>query len=289
MKILLCFFLIICHFSTAFSGDVKPPSILDIETEFGYFNASFWWSIKRLHLHNFGSNDEIKSLKSPIFKAFDYSDSDKEYQAQFKISTVYNENILTSYSVEALFSAVPTAFTFCYKIDEEWKCPVENPFTLESTVIKNKMEFEIKFYLKAEFNNNKKTNTVKKDYPPTLPYHGKVESLRNELLKMFDEDEASKFVIESGGEEITAYKSIMQARSSLFKELLSNGTDRLRITDFQPKVIQKMIEFCNSDLIKNFENEETSLFAIGYDYKIKSLMANIYFAKHIFIFFYCSF
>uniref|UniRef100_A0AC34FI06 BTB domain-containing protein n=1 Tax=Panagrolaimus sp. ES5 TaxID=591445 RepID=A0AC34FI06_9BILA len=71
----------------------------------------------------------------------------------------------------------------------------------------------------------------------------------------------------------------MQARSSVFKELLSNGTDRLRITDFQPKVIQKMIEFCNNDSIENFEYEETSLFAIGYDYKIKSLMA--YTSGHI--------
>uniref|UniRef100_A0A914Q4E0 BTB domain-containing protein n=1 Tax=Panagrolaimus davidi TaxID=227884 RepID=A0A914Q4E0_9BILA len=65
----------------------------------------------------------------------------------------------------------------------------------------------------------------------------------------------------------------MKARSPVFKQLLSNDTDRLRITDFEPKIIKKMIEFCHNDTIEDFEGEETSVFSIASKYKINSLMS----------------
>lgn len=80
--------------------------------------------------------------------------------------------------------------------------------------------------------------------------------------------------LQSQTSKFQAYKPIMRARSSTFKELLSNGTDRLRIFDLQPKVLRKMVEFCNTDAIRDYEYEETSLFALGHDYKIDSLMGS---------------
>uniref|UniRef100_A0A914YN75 Uncharacterized protein n=1 Tax=Panagrolaimus superbus TaxID=310955 RepID=A0A914YN75_9BILA len=65
----------------------------------------------------------------------------------------------------------------------------------------------------------------------------------------------------------------MQARSEKFNHLLSNGTDRLRVTDFSSKIVKKAVEFCNTEFIESFENEEKNIFAFAFIYKIPSLMA----------------
>uniref|UniRef100_A0A914XTB1 BTB domain-containing protein n=1 Tax=Panagrolaimus superbus TaxID=310955 RepID=A0A914XTB1_9BILA len=64
----------------------------------------------------------------------------------------------------------------------------------------------------------------------------------------------------------------MKARSPIFAELLLNGTDSIKIDKFEPKIVKKMIEFCNNDSIENFENDELEMFSIANTYKIQSLM-----------------
>uniref|UniRef100_A0A914YPA5 BTB domain-containing protein n=1 Tax=Panagrolaimus superbus TaxID=310955 RepID=A0A914YPA5_9BILA len=110
-------------------------------------------------------------------------------------------------------------------------------------------------------------------------FENKPSTLGEDLLKLFEKDSDSKFIIECAGEEITAYKSVMQARSEKFNQLLSNGTDRLRITDFSSKIVKKAVEFCNNETIVDFEAEETNIFTFAYTYKIPSLMT--YSSKNI--------
>ena len=74
---------------------------------------------------------------------------------------------------------------------------------MDRLTVKNELKFKLKFYLAADYNTNKVLNELHKKYAPTLPYNGDVIPLRNELIQMFDEDESAKFIIESGGEEIT--------------------------------------------------------------------------------------
>ena len=65
----------------------------------------------------------------------------------------------------------------------------------------------------------------------------------------------------------------MQARSLVFNDIISNDTEAtIDVTEFEPKIVEKMIEFCNFDTIENFENEELELFSIATFYKIPSLL-----------------
>ena len=66
----------------------------------------------------------------------------------------------------------------------------------------------------------------------------------------------------------------MQARSEIFNKLLSNGTDRIQTEDFSPKIVKKVVEFCNNDTIENFEYEETNIFVMAFTYGIQSLLVS---------------
>uniref|UniRef100_A0AC35G4V1 BTB domain-containing protein n=1 Tax=Panagrolaimus sp. PS1159 TaxID=55785 RepID=A0AC35G4V1_9BILA len=131
---------------------------------------------------------------------------------------------------------------------------------------------DIEITVNAVFSKNIAVNAVTSTLSSNLPYDDEPIPLGDELLKMFKSDSEAEFTIECAGEEIKAYKPVMKARSPVFKQLLSNDTDRLRITDFEPKIIKKMIEFCHNDTIKDFEGEDTSVFSIASKYKMNSLM-----------------
>lgn len=79
---------------------------------------------------------------------------------------------------------------------------VDDPMILSPLLIKNDVDFTIKFYVTADFNNHQQVHQETMTYPPSLPYTGTLKSLHTELLQMFEEDDSEKFIIEAGGEEI---------------------------------------------------------------------------------------
>uniref|UniRef100_A0AC35FVR6 BTB domain-containing protein n=1 Tax=Panagrolaimus sp. PS1159 TaxID=55785 RepID=A0AC35FVR6_9BILA len=218
---------------------------------------TFCWFI----LHLAATATEISDDKSatgtsiPVLKATTrvrYAGDDDNYH-------------LTKYKVVCDFSIPPIKIEYKY---------VVNGTTYDGQMIEkshlNLMD-TVEIIIKAFYytTNESKQSTILFSSPI---FDRKPNTLGEDLLKLFKKDSDSQFVIDCAGEEIMAYKPIMQARSSTFNKLLSNGTDRLRIEDFSPKIVKKVIEFCNNDTIENYENEETNIFVMAFTYGIQSLL-----------------
>jgi hypothetical protein len=246
--------------------------VLKATTRIGVFNATFFWKIENIHLFDFGTRNDIRYLSGPTLTAIDQTNNNKVYTIICKINPEWtyerqynryagdDDNYhLTKYKVVCDFSIPPIKIEYKY---------VVNGTTYDGQMIEkshlNLMD-TVEIIIKAFYYT---TNESKQS---TILFSSPIFD-REDLLKLFKKDSDSQFVIDCAGEEIMAYKPIMQARSSTFNKLLSNGTDRLRIEDFSPKIVKKVIEFCNNDTIENYENEETNIFVMAFTYGIQSLL-----------------
>jgi hypothetical protein len=261
------------------TGVVETPTpVLKAVTVIRNFNATFSWKIENINLFDFGKRKSLNHLFGPTLTAVDQNNNNTVYTAKFSIApeytlrhrSYYNNDHddsyeLLNYKVTSNFNGTP--------LKTEHKYTINGTTYDGSTIVKSHLDKmgTVEIIVKAfYYTTNESKNTI---LFSSLIYENEPNSLGAELLNLFKKDSDSQFTIECAGEEIKAYKPVMQARSETFNELLSNGTDRLRIADFQPKIIEKVVEFCNTDPIKDFENEETNIFAMAYSYKIPSLMA----------------
>uniref|UniRef100_A0A914Y6Y1 BTB domain-containing protein n=1 Tax=Panagrolaimus superbus TaxID=310955 RepID=A0A914Y6Y1_9BILA len=266
------FFLILFLIQFSNVAESAENEVLNARTKFAFFNATFTWTVEQFQLFNFGQNYYNKRiLESPTLHAIDASDDNEMYTAKIKVEPMYDSSYPSIFDIKAEFSVEPNEKIFEFQIINS------NKTFVGQRILKSYFESildDIKITVKVVFSKNETTNdaTVLLLSQKFAYYEDEATSLGNELLNMFKSDSESLFIIECAGEEITAYKPVMNARSPIFKELLSNGTDKIRITDFDPKIVKKMIEFCHNDSIENFDGEETAVFSIAYKYKINSLM-----------------
>uniref|UniRef100_A0AC34G6C4 BTB domain-containing protein n=1 Tax=Panagrolaimus sp. ES5 TaxID=591445 RepID=A0AC34G6C4_9BILA len=248
--------------------------ILKARTKFGFFNVTFTWTVEQLQLNNFGSIYGKRILESPTLHAIDYSDDNEIYTAVIKIEPgfdYHHSTIPSLFDLKAEFNVEPKEKYFAFEIISSNSSFVGE--RILKTYFENILD-DVEITLKVVFSKNETINDASiTSLSQKLPYEDEALPLGKELLNMFESDSDALFIIECAGEEISAYKPVMKARSPVFKEQLQNDTDRLRITDFEPKIIKKMVEFCHNDSIEDFEGEETSVFAIAYKYKINSLLS----------------
>uniref|UniRef100_A0A914QRU3 BTB domain-containing protein n=1 Tax=Panagrolaimus davidi TaxID=227884 RepID=A0A914QRU3_9BILA len=99
----------------------------------------------------------------------------------------------------------------------------------------------------------------------------------NQLIKMYKDDPSVKFTFKSGKESIKAIKPIMMSRSIVFKAMFETDMKEkvqnvVEITDFEAKIVQKLVEFCETDTVENLESCEIELFKIAHKYRIQELM-----------------
>lgn len=72
----------------------------------------------------------------------------------------------------------------------------------------------------------------------------------------------------------------MQARSPVFMAMGSSNfkegqENRVNIDDFEPEIIEKMIEFCETDKIEESQGYELGLYKIARKYQIESFMVKL--------------
>uniref|UniRef100_A0AC34GTQ8 AP-2 complex subunit sigma n=1 Tax=Panagrolaimus sp. ES5 TaxID=591445 RepID=A0AC34GTQ8_9BILA len=96
-----------------------------------------------------------------------------------------------------------------------------------------------------------------------------IDDLRN--------DKDLEFVIECDLKEFRANKAIMCARSPVFKAMFASNMkesieNRVRIPDFKAEIVEKMIEFCETDKVKNSKKIETDLYTIAQKYQMSSFI-----------------
>uniref|UniRef100_A0AC35FVS0 BTB domain-containing protein n=1 Tax=Panagrolaimus sp. PS1159 TaxID=55785 RepID=A0AC35FVS0_9BILA len=258
----------------SFSGEnnlaqshIELESVLEGTSTVSIFSPTFKWKIGNLNLYDFQANP---IFDGPRLFAIDHSNNGKIYDVHFSLtSDISNDDDIDEYGhyeIICNFNTPPVKIEYQYIINETIfnGSLIKNPSLNESI---NNILINVKafYYITKE--------SKKSGIAISINYENVPTSLRSDLLKLFKNDLDSQFIIECAGEEIMAYKPIMQARSSTFNKLLSNGTDRLRIEDFSPKIVKKVIEFCNFEFIENFENEEKTIFSMARTYKIESLMA----------------
>uniref|UniRef100_A0A914QSV1 BTB domain-containing protein n=1 Tax=Panagrolaimus davidi TaxID=227884 RepID=A0A914QSV1_9BILA len=111
-----------------------------------------------------------------------------------------------------------------------------------------------------------------------LPFHqpNKVK-LNDEMKLMWKNDESAEFAIKCEAKTFKIAKPIMAARSPVFKkmfeaEMKEKFENFVEIKEFAPKIVEKMIEFCETDNIKDLEDSEDDLFKIAHLYQIQQLM-----------------
>uniref|UniRef100_A0AC35FHT0 BTB domain-containing protein n=1 Tax=Panagrolaimus sp. PS1159 TaxID=55785 RepID=A0AC35FHT0_9BILA len=113
--------------------------------------------------------------------------------------------------------------------------------------------------------------------PKTLPF----VSLPNRLKKFWENDSSNlKFTIECDGTSIETYKPILASASDVFAAMFESSfteacENRVKINDFEPQTVQKMLEFCETDDIKEFNGYECELFGIAHKYLMNDLMSFI--------------
>uniref|UniRef100_A0A914PU28 BTB domain-containing protein n=1 Tax=Panagrolaimus davidi TaxID=227884 RepID=A0A914PU28_9BILA len=69
----------------------------------------------------------------------------------------------------------------------------------------------------------------------------------------------------------------MCARSPVFKAMFASNMkeaieNRVRIPDFKAEIVEKMIEFCETDKVKNSKKIETDLYTIAQKYQMNSFI-----------------
>uniref|UniRef100_A0AC34FHI3 BTB domain-containing protein n=1 Tax=Panagrolaimus sp. ES5 TaxID=591445 RepID=A0AC34FHI3_9BILA len=256
----------------SFGGDISQShielqSVLEGTSTVTIFNPTFTWKIENLHLFDFQNNP---IFNGPRLFAIDHSNEGKIYDVQFSLTTDISNDDDTEefvqYKIICQFNTAPIKTEYHYIINGTI---FDGPL-IEKTAL-NDSKSNLIITVKAFYYVTKESK--KSGIPTSIDYENNPTSFRSDMIKLFEKDSDSHFVIECAGEEITAYKPIMQARSEKFNDLLSNGTDRIRVTDFSSKIVEKSVEFCNTEFIESFENEEKNIFAFAYTYKIPSLMA----------------
>ena len=65
-------------------------------------------------------------------------------------------------------------------------------------------------------------------------------------------------------------------KAMLESNMIEANENRMEIIEFEPKVVEKMLEFCETDKIRNFENLEEEVFKIAHKYQIKDLMVRLF-------------
>uniref|UniRef100_A0A914QEK3 BTB domain-containing protein n=1 Tax=Panagrolaimus davidi TaxID=227884 RepID=A0A914QEK3_9BILA len=99
----------------------------------------------------------------------------------------------------------------------------------------------------------------------------------NQLMIMWKDDPSVKFTIKCGEQTIEAIKPIMMSRSIVFKAMFETDMKEkvqnvVEIADFEAKIVQKLVEFCETDTVENLESCEIELFKIAHKYRIQELM-----------------
>uniref|UniRef100_A0A914PNT1 BTB domain-containing protein n=1 Tax=Panagrolaimus davidi TaxID=227884 RepID=A0A914PNT1_9BILA len=98
-------------------------------------------------------------------------------------------------------------------------------------------------------------------------------NLSNRFKEIWKDDSSVKFIIKCGNTTIKTYKPFLAANSFFFKDMFKAVTsDMTEITDAKPKVVQKMVEFCETDNIKEYEGYEDELLKLAHKYQIPDLV-----------------
>uniref|UniRef100_A0A914QCT1 BTB domain-containing protein n=1 Tax=Panagrolaimus davidi TaxID=227884 RepID=A0A914QCT1_9BILA len=88
---------------------------------------------------------------------------------------------------------------------------------------------------------------------------------------------ANNFTIICKSKTFTINKAILQARSPVFAAMLESNfreaeENLVEITDNEPEIVEKMIEFCETDEIEITEGFEYELYQIAHKYQIDSFI-----------------
>uniref|UniRef100_A0A914QVW6 BTB domain-containing protein n=1 Tax=Panagrolaimus davidi TaxID=227884 RepID=A0A914QVW6_9BILA len=102
----------------------------------------------------------------------------------------------------------------------------------------------------------------------------KVEFYKKSLLKeMWKNGSSVKYTIKCDKKVIETYIPFLAVKSLFFKDMFESTTQNfVEITDFQFEVLQKMIEFCETDDIKGVNGYECELFKAAHKYQMNDLM-----------------
>uniref|UniRef100_A0AC34FP07 BTB domain-containing protein n=1 Tax=Panagrolaimus sp. ES5 TaxID=591445 RepID=A0AC34FP07_9BILA len=97
------------------------------------------------------------------------------------------------------------------------------------------------------------------------------------LKDMWKNDPSVQCVIKCGNIEIKVIKPILAASSSVFNKMFENDMKEksdisVEIIEFKPEIVEKMVEYCENDFIKEHKDFEEELFKIAHKYQIFDLM-----------------
>ena len=74
----------------------------------------------------------------------------------------------------------------------------------------------------------------------------------------------------------------MCAFSPVIKAMFDSGMkeaqeNSMEINEFEPAIIEKMVEFCQTETIAAFDGQEEEVFKIAHKYQIQELMVSFFF------------
>uniref|UniRef100_A0A914PS00 Uncharacterized protein n=1 Tax=Panagrolaimus davidi TaxID=227884 RepID=A0A914PS00_9BILA len=203
MKVfVLLLFLFLIPFIFAESNNIE---ILKAKTKFGYFNATFTWTVEQFQLFNFGQRYEKRILGSPTLTAIDFNDGNKVYEAKIIIDPEFG------YNNDIIQFEIKTEFNDNEPQDKKYYIRINNSQNVTfhgnkmlKTLFTSVLD-DIEITVNAVFSKNITVNAVTSSLSSNLPYDDKPASLGDELLKTFKSDSETEFTIECAGEEIKVY------------------------------------------------------------------------------------
>uniref|UniRef100_A0AC34F849 BTB domain-containing protein n=1 Tax=Panagrolaimus sp. ES5 TaxID=591445 RepID=A0AC34F849_9BILA len=202
----------------------------------------------------------IYVVESPEMTAFDPCDG-KEYKTKFTV---------TFASVRGHFTIATTISPDVYDTSVQYR----TYYTF------NDGPDEVTLGNSIQWNEYIKKLTVFCDVGGTRsftipPFKRLNHKTRQERLKeMWKNDASLKFAINCGKTSFATFKPFLTASSHTFKDMFNGHItgNFLEISDFKAVIIQKMVEFSETDEIKDFKGYEQELFKIAHKYQIPDLM-----------------
>uniref|UniRef100_A0A914PPL7 BTB domain-containing protein n=1 Tax=Panagrolaimus davidi TaxID=227884 RepID=A0A914PPL7_9BILA len=199
-------------------------------------------------------NDYHYVIESPLMTAIDPYDS-KQYTGTFKIYSLNRQTFI--YRPD--FEGSPETWHFYFTINDDpkefstniifpWTDDIKK-LTIYADLIVHRSFFVQSFAKKPQKN------------------------LANRLTEIWKNDSSVKYTIKCGDTSFDTYKPFLAANSFFFKDMFESTTENfVEINEFEVETVQKMIEFCETDNIKDVNGCESDLFKIAHKFQIPDLM-----------------
>jgi hypothetical protein len=226
--------------------------------KFNEFNAS---NMKEATEKTTYGYDKYYFIESPLMTAIDPYDG-KRYTAIFK---------LASQHVHQRFSLVLPPGMPAIKFGATYRCYFTKNDDPEECTFRTTNSYD--------WTDDIKKITIYADLVVHRSFHVPAfakkpqQNLTNRLKEIWKDDSSVKYTIKCGENSFETFKPFLVANSFFFKELIeSTKDDFVEIDEFEAEPVQKMIEFCETDNIKDVNGYESDLFKMAHKYQMNDLM-----------------